>query len=89
MITNQMIFLYLFAVNLLAFSLFGIDKWKAVHHKWRIQEAALLGCSFAGGALGALLAMHLFRHKTHKPRFWVGVRLMLAVQIVLLIYLKL
>ncbi len=86
MITNQMIFLYLSAVNLLAFSLFGIDKWKAVHHKWRIQEAALLGCSFAGGALGALLAMHLFRHK---PRFRVGVRLMLAVQIVLLIYLKL
>ena len=25
-----------------------------MHHKWRIQEAALLGCSFAGGALGAL-----------------------------------
>ncbi len=55
MITNQMIFLYLSAVNLLAFSLFGIDKWKAVHHKWRIQEAALLGCSFAGGALGRFL----------------------------------
>lgn len=87
--SGQMMFLYLAAVNLLAFFLYGIDKWKAAHRKWRVREAALLGCAFAGGALGALMAMYLFRHKTHKPRFKVGVPLMLVIQMILLIYLKL
>lgn len=34
---------YLIIVNVLAFLMFGIDKWKAKHQKWRIPEATLLG----------------------------------------------
>ncbi|MDY3775407.1 MAG: DUF1294 domain-containing protein, partial [Eubacterium sp.] len=36
-----MIFLYILC-NIIAFIIYGIDKWKAVHHKWRIPEATLL-----------------------------------------------
>ena len=32
---------YLLAVNVLLFALMGIDKYKAVHGKWRIREATL------------------------------------------------
>ena len=77
-----MIVLYILIINLLAFGMFGIDKWKAVHGKWRIRETALLGLAFAGGAAGGWIAMYLFRHKTHKPYFKMGVPLMLAVQTV-------
>ena len=34
---------YLVAINIIAFFLYGIDKWKARHDKWRITEARLVG----------------------------------------------
>ena len=54
----------LIAVNLLAFALYGIDKWKARHNRWRIPESTLLLFAACGGSVGALLGMYLFRHKT-------------------------
>lgn len=58
-------------INLIVFLLYGIDKWKAIHHKWRIPEAHLI---LAGvfGILGAILGMLLFRHKIRKPKFYLG-----------------
>ena len=41
-------------------------------------------CVGAGGALGALAAMHLCRHKIRTPRFAWGVPVLLAVQCALL-----
>lgn len=70
--------------DLTAFTLFGIDKWKAKHHLWRIKEAVLLGVCAVGGALGGFLAMMIFHHKTKKPRFSIGVPLLLVFHIVLL-----
>ena len=33
-----MFYYYLIAVNILAFALMGIDKYKAQHHLWRIPD---------------------------------------------------
>ncbi len=71
----------LIAVNLLAFALYGIDKWKARHNRWRIPESTLLLFAACGGSVGALLGMYLFRHKTRKPRFRYGVPAMLLIQL--------
>ena len=38
--------------------------------KWRIPEKALLLLSFFGGAIGGILGMLLFRHKTKHWYFW-------------------
>ena len=38
--------------------------------KWRIPEKALLLLSFLGGAIGGILGMLLFRHKTKHWYFW-------------------
>lgn len=76
---------YLLAINAAAFCAFALDKYKAVHGMWRIRESTLLGLSFIGGAAGGYAAMLLFRHKTRKGRFAVGVPLMLAMQVVLLL----
>ena len=77
---------YLLAVNAVTFILFAADKWKAVHKKWRIREFTLLGLAFAGGSAGGLLAMYVFRHKTQKTAFKIGMPLMLAVHAALMIY---
>lgn len=69
-------------INAAAFLLFGIDKWKAVHDRWRISEATLLGISLCGGAAGAYAGMHVFHHKTKKPKFYIGVPLMVILWIV-------
>lgn len=55
---------YYAIVNIIAFFLYGNDKWRAKHHVWRIPERSLLGIAILGGALGAFLGMQVFRHKT-------------------------
>lgn len=62
---------YLILINIAAWIVYGLDKWKARTGKWRIPEKTLLFLAFAGGSLGALFAMILFRHKTRKTRFVV------------------
>lgn len=84
---NKIILIYLLTVNLLTFIVFGVDKWKAVHGKWRIRVSTLLGLSAIGGAAGGLLAMYSFRHKTQKVLFKIGLPVMLLVQTGLLCYL--
>lgn len=58
-------------LNALAFTLYGIDKWRAVRHKWRISEKALLSISLFSGVFGSLLGMIVFHHKIRKWYFWV------------------
>lgn len=78
--------IYLLLVNLITFLLFAADKWKAVHHRYRIRESVLLGFSAAGGAFGGLFAMQVFRHKTQKPRFTRWIPVMLVIHAILLSY---
>ena len=75
------------AVNLLSFTLYGIDKLKAKRGAWRISEATLLLIALFGGSLGALLGMELFRHKTRHWKFKILVPVFLALHIALGIYI--
>ena len=81
------IIIYLIGINILTFLVFGIDKWKARKGKWRIPEATLIGMSIAGGSIGALLGMYLFRHKTQKRKFNLGIPAILIIQAVLAYFL--
>lgn len=58
-------------MSFMTFALFGVDKWKALHHRWRIPESTLLLSSFLMGGIGGLLGMYLFHHKTRKLKFRV------------------
>lgn len=71
---------YFVFANLFTFLLFGADKRKAVKGKWRIPEATLLFFAAIGGSVGALLGMIHYRHKTKKPKFYVGVPVILILQ---------
>ena len=61
------LYAYLAAAKVITALLYGADKAKARRGAWRIPERVLLGCGICGGALGALLGMRLFHHKT---RHW-------------------
>ena len=80
---------WLIGINILAFALYGIDKAKAKRHAWRISEKVLLGTGLLGGALGALLGMKLFHHKTRHWYFIAINTLALIVYIVLIVWLAL
>lgn len=63
------------AINVIAFIAYGIDKYKAKRNKWRISETTLILLAFIGGAVGALLGMKTFRHKTQHWKFKILVPL--------------
>lgn len=68
--------IYLCIVNLIAFFIFGIDKLKAKRGSYRISEKTLITICAVGGALGGLLGMMIFHHKTQKPKFVITVPLL-------------
>ena len=70
---------YLILINIITWIIYGLDKWKARRGKWRVPEKTLLLLALAGGSIGALAAMVMFHHKTHKARFYIGVPLILLL----------
>ncbi|MCR5451804.1 MAG: DUF1294 domain-containing protein [Lachnospiraceae bacterium] len=76
---------YFMAVNIIAFAVYGIDKYKAINNKWRIPEATLILFSVAGGALGSLFGMIFWHHKTQKTKFKILVPLFFVLWIVIII----
>ena len=58
-------------MSLIAFCTYFCDKVKAKRGAWRIPEKVLLALGFFGGAIGAIIGMKLFRHKTKHGYFWV------------------
>ena len=80
------VILYLLAVNVIAFLAMGIDKWKAKRDAWRIPENTLMTLVLLGGGIGGITGMYVFRHKTKKPRFYIGFPVILITEIVLAIY---
>jgi len=82
----RLLLVYLALSNLLSLSLFGIDKWKAKHTKWRISEKTLLLVAAIGGRIGAWVGMKLWHHKTQHKKFKYGVPLIFIIQLAALLF---
>ena len=81
--------IYLIGINVVTFFIYGVDKWKARREKWRIPEDTLIWLAIAGGSIGALLGMYLFRHKTQHKQFTLGIPAIILVQaIIVYLFLK-
>ena len=80
-------FIYIAAVNLLLFLLYGIDKHHAKKQKWRIKESRLLTGALLGGCIGALYGMKIFHHKTKHWYFWAVNILALLLYITAAVYI--
>ncbi len=84
----QLILIYLLAINVFAFFLYGIDKWKAKRSKWRIPEMTLLSIAVIGGSVGAWIGMKVWHHKTMHKKFKYGIPLILFVQIAITLFIS-
>ena len=78
---TTLLLFYLLTINAVGFLIMLADKEKAKKHLWRIPEATLLTVAALGGSLGCLAGMRLFRHKTRKPKFYLGLPAILAAQL--------
>lgn len=78
---------YFAAVNILLCALMGYDKLCAVLQKRRIPEKTLFTIAILGGALGGVVGMYSFRHKTLHKSFAIGFPLLALLQIAAAVYL--
>ncbi len=76
---------YLIGINILAFLVYGLDKYLAVKNKYRISEYSLFILSVFGGAIGAILGMKVFHHKTRKLSFWIINIILLMIWVIIVI----
>ena len=76
----QPIWVYLIAVNICTFLVYGIDKQRARLGRWRIPESRLLLLAAVGGSLGAWMGMYIFHHKTRKAKVYLCIPLRLVIQ---------
>lgn len=77
----QILCVYVLAMNLILFTVMGIDKWKAKRGKWRIPEKTLFLLAALGGSMGGILGMRVFRHKTKHNSFKFGFPAILIAQL--------
>ncbi len=81
------VIIYLIVINILGFLAMGLDKIKAKRGSWRIPENTLLMFTILGGGIGTIAGIYVFRHKTKKPKFTIGMPVILILEIMLIVYL--
>ena len=84
-LTIKNIVIYLTSINVLTFLAMGIDKYKAKNGHWRTPEKTLIMLVILGGGIGGIAGMRIFRHKTKKPRFYIGFPMILILEIIAVI----
>lgn len=79
---------YLAAINLLTFCVYGADKRRAkIPGARRVPEKTLFALALLLGSPGALLGMLVFRHKTRHWYFRFGIPAILLVQAAAAVFL--
>ena len=79
--------LYILILSFITFFFFGFDKWQSTSNSRRVRERTLWILSLLGGSAGALIAMHVFRHKTKKISFQAVLAIILALQLLLITFI--
>lgn len=81
------VILYLLLVNIVGLGIMALDKFKAQKGYWRTPEKTLFTITLLGGGFGTIAGMYMFRHKTKKLKFTIGLPTILIAEIVGVIYL--
>ncbi len=86
-INFKYVLIYFLLINIIGFLAMGIDKYKAKKGYWRIPEGTLLMLTLLGGGIGTFTGMYLFRHKTKKLKFTVGIPTILITEIIIICFI--
>ena len=78
---------YLLIVNVLAFIIYGFDKYQARKAGRRIPEATLLIWAGIGGSIRAWMGMKLWHHKTLHKKFKYGIPILITMQVAFVVYM--
>lgn len=73
---------YIVGINIIGLVSMLLDKQFAKRHIWRISEIHLLLIALLGGSIGSWTGMYMFRHKTQHIKFYVGIPLIIVLQVV-------
>ena len=74
---------YLLLMTILGCIVMKIDKYKAIHHRYRISEKLIFIIAMIGGSLGVWMGMYLFHHKTKHWYFVIGIPLIIFIQFII------
>lgn len=74
--------IYIITINIISFIMYGRDKRKAIRGSFRTPEKVLIGVAMIGGSVGAYAGMHMFHHKTKHAKFFIGIPLIIIVQVI-------
>lgn len=77
---------YLIVINLVGFYSMWSDKQKAKKGTWRTPEKTLILIAVLGGSIGSLTGMKKFRHKTKHAKFYIGIPVILVMQIIFAVW---
>ena len=80
MTIQQGVLILLLVMSAVSFAAMGLDKLYARRGERRIPEKRLFLYTALGGAVGGLLGMYLFRHKTKHWYFVFGFWALFALQ---------
>lgn len=72
--------IYLAVISIVAIVVTVLDKLRAKRHGWRVKESTLLIISALGGSAAMYITMLMIRHKTRKPKFMLGIPVIMLVQ---------
>ncbi|MBU3572210.1 DUF1294 domain-containing protein [Priestia aryabhattai] len=78
---NELLLTYFIVINIVGIGMMYRDKQKAKRHEWRIAESTLWTVAAVGGAIGGLIGMYCYRHKTKHPSFTVGFPILAALDL--------
>ena len=84
--TIKNIILYLVFINIIGLLIMWVDKRRAIKNQWRIPEKTIFIVTGLGGGIGTIAGMYIFRHKTKKIGFVIGLPLILILEIITVIY---
>ena len=79
--------LWLMLMSLVLFAVMGADKRRAKQGSWRVAEKTLFLLALLGGAIGGVLGMRVFRHKTKHWTFAWGFPILALLQLALCFWL--
>ena len=79
--------LWLALMSLVLFAVMGADKRRARKGLWRVPEKRLFLLALLGGAVGGVLGMRAFRHKTKHWTFAWGFPALALLQLGLCVWL--
>ena len=80
-ISISVLLIFMAGMSFVLFAMMGIDKALAKRGAWRVPERTLFTLALFGGALGGIIGMYFFRHKTRHASFKAGLPVLLAINI--------